>query len=276
MNKRWRTRLTNFEFRQNGLLDMEDIFVHVPALHPSLSGIRLAVVSDLHLKVSYPGMDQFLLCLHAARPDVICIVGDMVDAFTPSLMPLELLLREMAACAPIIAVLGNNDYVFSDILSLRNLYRNQGAALLEDEAYLYTKGDGRLRFIGLQDATAFRTHLNVQRDAATLLFETPQIPTVLLLHRAHKGPSYRNRGLILALAGHAHGGQWRLPGIGPIYSPGQGIFPKYTSGLYRIGSLPMVVSRGLGNHEMPIRIRNRPHLPIVTLINETERAKALS
>ena len=48
------------------------------------------------------------------------------------------------------------------------------------------------------------------------------------------------------MAGHAHGGQWRFFGRG-IYAPGQGLFPKYTSGLYREGGEILAVSRGMTN-----------------------------
>ena len=69
----------------------------------------------------------------------------------------------------------------------------------------------------------------------------------------------------LVLAGHAHGGQWRLPGVGGLFAPGQGPLPKYTAGMYRLGNTVMCVSRGLGNSSFPLRIENKPELVTVTL-----------
>jgi predicted MPP superfamily phosphohydrolase len=76
---------------------------------------------------------------------------------------------------------------------------------------------------------------------------------------------YARIGLNLVLTGHAHGGQFRLPLIGGLYAPHQGVFPKYTSGLYKKNSTGMVVSRGLGNSGFPLRLFNRPELVIITL-----------
>ena len=67
------------------------------------------------------------------------------------------------------------------------------------------------------------------------------------------------------LSGHAHGGQIRIPGIGGVYAPGQGFFPKYTSGEYAVGDTTMIVSRGLGNSVLPLRVNDRPEIVIVTL-----------
>ena len=69
----------------------------------------------------------------------------------------------------------------------------------------------------------------------------------------------------LVLSGHAHGGQWRFPGIGGLYAPGQGIVPKYTAGMYRIGDTVLCVSRGLGNSSFPLRIDNTPEVVTVIL-----------
>ena len=74
-----------------------------------------------------------------------------------------------------------------------------------------------------------------------------------------------DNGIDLVLAGHAHGGQFRLPFIGGVVAPGQGLFPKYTSGIFAEGETEMIVSRGLGNSIIPIRINNRPELVVVRI-----------
>ena len=68
----------------------------------------------------------------------------------------------------------------------------------------------------------------------------------------------------LVFSGHAHGGQVRLGNQG-ILAPGEGLLPRYTSGLYQMENTRMVVSRGLGNSACPIRVFNPPHLPMVML-----------
>ncbi len=89
--------------------------------------------------------------------------------------------------------------------------------------------------------------------------------TVLLSHRPEQLDVYTANGTDLALCGHAHGGQIRLPFIGGLFAPNQGFFPKYTAGVHQKGRTKMVVSRGLGNSLAPLRINNRPELVVLTL-----------
>ena len=109
----------------------------------------------------------------------------------------------------------------------------------------------------------------------------PEELNILLSHKPHYAEYYRKAGVDLALTGHAHGGQWRFPLIGGLFAPGQGILPKYTSGMYRLGPAAakraasgaaegtvLCVSRGLGNSSFPLRIRNKPELVTLTLRRE--------
>jgi len=95
----------------------------------------------------------------------------------------------------------------------------------------------------------------------------PDVPadvfTILLAHRP---------GLYaadLTFSGHNHGGQWRTPLIGGLVGPAPELFPRFTSGLYQFQyGAKLVVSRGLGDSIVPIRINNRPHLVVVTLVGQ--------
>jgi len=92
--------------------------------------------------------------------------------------------------------------------------------------------------------------------------------TILLSHRPELITLYAKENIDLVFSGHAHGGQIRLPFLGGIIAPDQGFFPKYTSGIHRLNSTSLVISRGLGNSLAPQRIFNRPELVVVTLSNE--------
>jgi len=90
--------------------------------------------------------------------------------------------------------------------------------------------------------------------------------TVLLSHRPELFDVYAENGVDLILSGHAHGGQFRLPFIGGLAAPNQGLFPEYDGGLYTNNGTNMIVSRGVGNSIVPFRFNNRPEVVLVELI----------
>ena len=89
--------------------------------------------------------------------------------------------------------------------------------------------------------------------------------TILLAHRPELFELYGEIGVDLVLSGHAHGGQIRLPGIGGVIAPQQGLFPQYDSGAYENGHTIMVVSRGVGNSLFPLRYNNPPEILLLEL-----------
>lgn len=88
---------------------------------------------------------------------------------------------------------------------------------------------------------------------------------ILLAHHPEWIEHYADKKYDLVFAGHAHGGQMRLPFIGGILAPFQGFFPKYTAGKYTVGNTQMIVSRGLGNSFFPFRFNNYPDIVLATL-----------
>ena len=89
--------------------------------------------------------------------------------------------------------------------------------------------------------------------------------TVLLSHRPELFDVYVSGNVALVLSGHAHGGQFRLPYLGGLVAPNQGLFPEYDAGMYVRGNTTMIVSRGIGNSLFPFRINNRPEVLIIQL-----------
>ena len=89
--------------------------------------------------------------------------------------------------------------------------------------------------------------------------------TILLSHRPELFDTYADYNIDLVLSGHAHGGQFRLPFIGGIVAPNQGLFPEYDAGIYTNGGTNMIVSRGIGNSILPLRINNRPEVILIEL-----------
>lgn len=94
--------------------------------------------------------------------------------------------------------------------------------------------------------------------------------TILLSHRPELFDVYVESGVDLVFSGHAHGGQFRIPFIGGVVAPNQGVFPKYDAGIFAEGNTNMVVSRGVGNSIIPFRVNNRPEVIIIELTTQGE------
>ena len=88
---------------------------------------------------------------------------------------------------------------------------------------------------------------------------------ILLSHRPELFDCYVENDVDLIFSGHAHGGQLRIPFIGGIVAPNQGVFPKYDAGVFTEDNTNMVVSRGVGNSIIPLRVNNRPEVVLVEL-----------
>ena len=89
--------------------------------------------------------------------------------------------------------------------------------------------------------------------------------TVVLAHEPQYIKQYACSNVDLVLSGHAHGGQFRIPFFGGIVAPDQGFFPKYSEGIHVEQDTTMVISRGLGNSIIPLRLFNYPEIVCVEL-----------
>ena len=115
------------------------------------------------------------------------------------------------------------------------------------------------------DATESDTRKILTKEVITEFEYTEEDFTLLLSHRPELFDVYTEAGLDLILTGHAHGGQFRLPFIGGLAAPNQGLFPKYDAGVFSENDTHMVVSRGIGNSIIPLRFNNPPEIVVVKL-----------
>lgn len=112
----------------------------------------------------------------------------------------------------------------------------------------------------VQENAENNTHNVVHEDSDEREF------TVVLAHEPQYLARYAGTGVDLVLSGHAHGGQFRLPFVGGIVAPDQGFLPGYTAGEYYMDGTEMIVSRGLGNSVIPVRLFNYPEIVCVELV----------
>ena len=143
-----------------------------------------------------------------------------------------------------------------------------GVVVLNNSITQVVEGEQYLRLVGVNDPLYRNTHTIMAHNLATALKDIDKDDfTILLSHRPELFPLYADHKINLAFSGHAHGGQIALPILGAVFAPGQGFWPQYSHGTYHDGDSTMVVSRGLGNSVIPLRLFNRPELVLVELKN---------
>lgn len=236
-----------------------DVTANVPE---SFDSFKIGHVSDLHNTQLGRDNKRVIDELKAAKCDIIVITGDLVDSRRTDIDVAVKFVQEAVKLAPVYYVTGNHEArVGEDYALLREGLIDAGAAVLENKTVDIVKENDIITLIGLND-TGFdlSTGIDYQLD---LIMPDNDNYKILLAHRPEYFDKYN--GVDLVLSGHAHGGQFRLPFIGGIFSPGQGFFPKYDSGLYEEHGKTMIVSRGLGNSLFPFRVNNNPELVIVSL-----------
>lgn len=241
---------------------------HIPA---GFSGFRIVQLSDLHNRVFGRNNGKLMEKIEACNPDIIIITGDLVDSYHPEPEVSLAFAEECTKLAPIFYVSGNHEARLSLYPQFRVMLEELGVTVLENQAHLLSRGGSDLALVGLADYGIYVDPAYPQAyvtDTLASIMPRETGYTILLAHRPEHFPVYSKMGADLVFSGHAHGGQFRLPLIGGLFAPGQGLFPKYDSGLYVDGSATMIVSRGLGNSTLPVRFNNYPEI-ILTVLEST-------
>lgn len=230
-------------------------------LGADLDGYRIVQISDLHNAEFGKENKKLLENIRSCSPDIIVITGDLVDSNHTNVERAVAFVNEAMKIAPVYYVTGNHEYWLdpSENEQMMQGILAAGAYDLDDEAVCIEKGDSSFMLAGLDDQ-----HLS-DEILKNLLQEQKNELSIVLAHEPQYLQNYANAGADLVLTGHAHGGQIRLPFVGGIVAPDQGFLPEYTSGKYNSADTEMIVSRGLGNSIIPVRLFNYPEVVCVEL-----------
>lgn len=239
---------------ENTTVGTTNYTLHEKGLSAQLDGFRIAHVSDLHNSFLW---EQTVSLLQKAQPDMICITGDLVDSRVTNVDKALKFAEEAVKIAPCYYVTGNHELLIEQPQYQRLMDGLQalGVCVLQNTTVDLYVSQQRIAVTG----AFWGTNLYMSQ------YDPDADYRILLSHQPEIFDSYVSAGFDLVLTGHAHGGQFRIPLLGGLVAPGQGIFPKYDSGIFTSGNTDMVVSRGIGNSIIPVRIFNRPELVIIEL-----------
>ena len=235
------------------------------------SPVRIALITDLHSCRYGDNESELISALDAEHPDIVMLGGDIFDDQLSNDNS-EVFLRNISGRYPIYYVTGNHEFWGGvdrysdemDIIDELDITRLQGQIDTIDI------NGNTITVAGVDDYDSHLvdSELILERQFLDcyLSLDTDSY-NIILSHRPEYFDTYEAQDYDLALCGHAHGGQWRIPGIlNGLYAPNQGLFPKYAGGLYCEDTTTMIVSRGLARESTMIpRLYNPPELVIIDI-----------
>ena len=264
------------------------------AVPETFDGFVIVQVSDLQSASFGREQERLARAVSDAAPDVIVFTGDLADRnhnnYEASLKAME----RLTAIAPVYYVNGNHEVALpeTDISQMYDEMEAMGVHMLAGRSEALCRGGDRLVLLGLSEETLYAakgvrpgdsqpSRTDTAFDEAVILQSIesqaaalePEDLAVLLVHEPQYLDAYAKAAegrLDLIFAGHAHGGQIRLPFTDGLFAPGQGLLPKLASGMHRRGKTAMIISRGLGNSTFPFRVFNRPEIVVCQLERGTD------
>ena len=227
------------------------------AINAACEGIRVALLADLHRGPA----EGVVSILQNDPPDLILIAGDLYES--PPRNPFDVsaaltLLAGLPAGVPVFYCRGNHDHAHEETVDAAL----EKAGVVELDSTYHTLDDG-ITVGGLRSA-----HYTGGVPDLAFLSDFSRLPgyKILISHHPEYYPKYiRALPIDLTVSGHAHGGQWAIRGHG-LLAPGQGLFPRYTAGIYE-GRL--AVSRGLSN-PVPVPRIGTPKEVVYLTVGTTE------
>ena len=239
--------------------------------------VRIALITDLHSCAYGDGQRELLEAIDSEAPDLILLGGDIFDDDLPD-DNAEAFLRGIGSRYPCYYVTGNHEYWSgaAGFAQKTAILEECGITRLSGEVATVEVNGRRICICGVDDPDAWSGRGGfTEHPEGSFREQVAQVAaqaedgayTILLTHRPELLDIYSQYGFDLVLAGHAHGGQWRIPWIlNGLWAPNQGLFPAYAGGRYEQDGTVMIVSRGLARESTRVpRWYNRPEVVIIEL-----------
>ena len=249
-----------------------------PKIPKEFDGFRIVQVSDYHCDT----IPALLSEIQNEDPNIIVTTGDMADdegSYTPAVR----LSKNLVNIAPTYAVNGNHELWRSDYSKFEKALRDAGVHTMSNISIPISRGNSKIILSGIDDPftrDGFKMVNRVEEELSQIHVDK-NFYNILLFHRANMLDIFKDKGFDLILAGHMHGGQFRLPNGRGIIAPRSGwgsnspiLFPKYFAGHYEHSDgTQMIVNRGLGNPMIIPRLFNRPEITVIILKHQEGEKK---
>ena len=239
---------------------------------------RAVLVSDLHNKEYGKSNKKLLKTISEQKPDIIFCVGDMLNKEDSEREIAINLYTELAKIADVYCCLGNHERNYSDLEGLKRDMLKTGVKLLENEMETVNFESGSITVGALGYFPYYECEAPYYNNSARRFLDdfTEQEKYNYSILLAHEPEMFywglKDKNIDLMLSGHTHGGIVRLPFIGGLLAPNQGILakngdilPHYTKGFYSSGKANLYISGGLGNESFVPRFFNPPEICVINV-----------
>lgn len=242
----------------------------------------IAMISDLHNVELGKKNEHLLQALQKAKPDIICIAGDLVLGKKGKSMNIAYeFIKKAVKIAPIYYGLGNHEQrmkkypeVYGEEYRIfEKRIQKLGVTMLENNSSSLELQGEQIQITGLALPEEYykkgkKVELPIKVVNRLAGKASKEKFHILLAHTPKYGDTYLEWGGDLILSGHYHGGMMRLPFLGGVISPDFRLFPQYCQGDFEKENCHFIVSAGLGEHTLPIRIFNPRELVLITCVPE--------
>ncbi|MEM9217802.1 MAG: metallophosphoesterase [Cyanobacteria bacterium P01_F01_bin.150] len=250
-------------------IEIVPVTVDMPHLDPAFNGTRIVQISDTHMDKSWmtsQRLQRIVQVIEQQNPDLVVITGDLIDHDPVAASPLMIKpLTHLASQYPTFAVLGNHDY-WGDPHPIRDALAKTPVNELANQVHTITRENAKLHITGVDDVWMKRDRLDLVLD---------QLPddgaAILLVHEPDFADKAAATGRFdLALSGHSHGGQVRIPFKGAAWLPSYA--RRYPLGQYQVGNMTQYTNRGIGMSTLNVRFNCRPEITVFTLATTSRSA----
>jgi len=250
-------------------LEVSERRLAVPGLAPSLAGLRIVHLSDLHVGNGLHGaaLSRLVEQVCALAPDLVAVTGDLFD-YDPDAVPDGARrLGALRARLGVFAVLGNHDAFVGRERVAECLGEHAPSLRLLRGEWLALPATAPLYVAGFDDpGHDWSLHGEDLPALDQLARSLPRDgPALLLAHRPEAFPQAARAGFSIVLSGHYHGGQIALPGAAARWNVAH-LFSAFPNGAYRLGDSHLYVSRGIGFAGPRVRVGSHPELAVLTLV----------
>lgn len=221
--------------------------------------VKILQISDLHDSRFHS--KSIIYAIKELRPDIIVITGDLIDYRTKNLERVLKLSDDIVKInKKVYYVPGNHEYYSGLKRKLINELHKRGILVLLNKNTRVSVDGETINLCGIDDF--YTGYYDIKSSLANI---NKNYYTILLSHAPDVIIQDRNIDVDLILSGHTHGGQIRLPFIGAIVAPGQGLFPKYDKGLFDLNKTLLYIDSGVGTSHYPVRFLNRSQISLIRI-----------